>query len=282
MGAKKNEAPKQVVVVKKGKFWFRAFFVLVLLLVVASLAGLKLGFGLGNLIGFKTGGNGTGTNHQGTNNQSSSQNTPENVATLSASVLLKAEHFQDFSGMTTKVRNAKDPVSQYLNQRLTPGTRQLLEKYDSSGYPSQSLEKALLADLNALLLDTNFYDEQRFANVQLTQDTRDLLRESPKGEKRALLNRQLLEEAFSREIAILYAFYFSNDRIFQYNNQITWADFEKLLKRAVAQKERRQEVSIKLVFDAATITNGFQLKVENTVTATGISFAKELQEKSSW
>lgn len=94
----------------------------------------------------------------------------------------------------------KDRVAEYLQSRFSEETRALLSDYD--GGRNMELKDALVHDLNEIILGRSIYDERRFSEVRLRQQTLDLLLLKPQGEELAQLNRFLLEDAFPKEFAI--------------------------------------------------------------------------------
>jgi hypothetical protein len=103
--------------------------------------------------------------------------------------------------LADKWKRAKDPLSQYLYEQSSEAARGLLGQYDGLSDPSEPLRQALVDELNRRLEDQRLYDEQRFAGVQLTEETKTLIEQSPTGDDLIRLNRSLLEEAYSSEIA---------------------------------------------------------------------------------
>jgi hypothetical protein len=100
-----------------------------------------------------------------------------------------------------KLRDAPDPLSQFLKKHFSPETRQLLDKYQSTEPPPQSLQNALIEELDHLLRGNSLYDEQPFKAVTLREKTSKLIGEKPQGEDLISLNRLLLEDAYPHEIA---------------------------------------------------------------------------------
>jgi len=101
-----------------------------------------------------------------------------------------------------KLRNAQDPLSQFLKEKFSPNTITLLEDYKSPGPLPPSLQIALIKDLTRLVGENSLYDEQRFKHVTLRKKTsRLLIEQSPKGESLISLNRLLLEDGYPNIIA---------------------------------------------------------------------------------
>ena len=114
---------------------------------------------------------------------------------------------KDPVSLIVKLRDARDPLSEHLQSQFSHHTQQLVKEYDGSYPPSESLQKALVSELNELLKDPSFFNEQRFAHIKLTPEIRRLIDQEvepylpyqhPEG--RIRLNRLLLEEAYSHEI----------------------------------------------------------------------------------
>ena len=75
---------------------------------------------------------------------------------------------------------------------------QMLQSYDGISEPSPALIKKLLLEFNRLPIDskTCLYNEQRFSQVNLTEETKKLIDQCPTGMKVIHLNRKLLKEAY--------------------------------------------------------------------------------------
>ena len=121
--------------------------------------------------------------------------------------LFRGTEFRDLGKFAAKINQPKEPVSQYLQMHFTPETRQLLKDYDGSRSPE--LQRNLTTDLNAVLKDPNFYDEQRFnpANFpedekfKLSDEAKKLIEKHPiEGDALVRFNRRLLEENYAGEL----------------------------------------------------------------------------------
>lgn len=119
----------------------------------------------------------------------------------SHSKLIQRDYLQDPAGLVIKLRDAEDPLSEYLQEQFSPNMRRILNEYDNSNSPSEVLLRALIVELNQLLRSNNLYEEQRFRHVPLTQETQELIKQNPQGLDLIRLNRLLLEEAYPYEIA---------------------------------------------------------------------------------
>ena len=95
--------------------------------------------------------------------------------------------------------SAQDGVAQYLSAHLSEPTRRLLNDYHEG--TNSPLQNALVKDLNRATQSGAIYEAARFANVYLSLDTTDLMRQQPLGIELIQLNRLLLLDAFRGEIS---------------------------------------------------------------------------------
>lgn len=107
---------------------------------------------------------------------------------------------KDFATFTGKIASAGEPISQYMKENLSPQTRELLDKYDNSGKPSEELQKSFIDDLNKVIHGPSIYDEKRFSNVTLKKRTLRLLKKTPSGKELVQLNKYLLVDAYEDEL----------------------------------------------------------------------------------
>lgn len=116
------------------------------------------------------------------------------------SALLRASHLSDAARLAFKLRDARDLLSRYLQGQFPPDEKRLLDEYDGSRAPSKALKGALIRKLNRLLEGECLYDEQRFAQVTLTEEIRRRIEQNPQDKDLIRLNRLLLEAAYPDEI----------------------------------------------------------------------------------
>lgn len=115
--------------------------------------------------------------------------------------LLQNEQITDAPGLMLKLRNAEDPVSEYFQNACWSATRRLLAEYQANTTPSQELIQAVVADLNRIMCEDLLFDGKLFENVALSGRTQELLVKEPGTVDLPQLNRRLLEDAYSNEIA---------------------------------------------------------------------------------
>jgi len=128
-----------------------------------------------------------------------SPRTAPGTAARPAGPALSADDLADLPGLAARLRG-KERVAEYLRERFSDGTRELLAAYD--GGRDVELRDALVRDINEIIVGDSIYDERRFADVALREDTRALLAVNPQGEDLARLNRLLLDDAFVGAMAI--------------------------------------------------------------------------------
>jgi hypothetical protein len=107
---------------------------------------------------------------------------------------------KDSASLAGKLREAKEPLSQYLRAQLSSEMQKLLDEYQG-GAPPDAVLNGLIDDLNRLLRGPCLYEKDRFTEIALSEHTRTQVEHSPQGEDLLRLNRMLLEEAYPKEIA---------------------------------------------------------------------------------
>jgi hypothetical protein len=104
---------------------------------------------------------------------------------------------KDADAFVNKVRANSDPVSKFL---VDSGlTNNLDAAPPANGGPAR-LEFLLVANLNRILTGPSIYDSNRFQEIHLRPETRELLRQDPRGQDLVRLNRRLLEDAYPAEL----------------------------------------------------------------------------------
>ena len=119
---------------------------------------------------------------------------------------LRKNELKDAGSLIIRLREAEDPASLYLVSQLSNETRLLVEAYDDSLKPSKKLKRNLIDDLNSSLTSDNFHDEPGFSDVELTEECVWLLENDRSKRNTVRLNRLILQEVYSSEIAPLWSF----------------------------------------------------------------------------
>jgi UDP-N-acetylmuramyl pentapeptide phosphotransferase/UDP-N-acetylglucosamine-1-phosphate transferase len=115
--------------------------------------------------------------------------------------MLRVSELKDPTSFAVKLRDGRDPLSDYLATQLTPETQKMLDNYDGTSPLSETDQRRLIDELNGLLRGPSLYDEQRFAQVKLTDEAQKFIKLNPQGDNLIGLNRMLLEEAYPAELA---------------------------------------------------------------------------------
>ena len=117
-------------------------------------------------------------------------------------LLFHLEDFKDPGSLAVKLQDIRAVVSKPIVAQLSAETQRLLDEYDGISNPSPVLQKALLDDLNRLLQVPSLYEAQHLANIELSEQTLELLVQNPQsGEALVRLNRLLLAAVYPYELA---------------------------------------------------------------------------------
>ncbi|KAF3886721.1 MULTISPECIES: hypothetical protein [Nostocales] len=114
-------------------------------------------------------------------------------------LLLDVEDAIAPAGPIAKLKE-NSPLSQFMRSQFSLNTQNLLNSHNPVYSPQLSLIKAVVDELNLLLLSKSLYEEHRFASIRLTERTNWLVQHNLQGKELIRLNRLLLQEAFPYEI----------------------------------------------------------------------------------
>jgi hypothetical protein len=118
-----------------------------------------------------------------------------------AYMLFIEDDIKDLDSLALLLQSPEDPLSRYLYGRFAPATRRLLADYNKSKRAADELKKTLVNELNLVIQGIPLYDEERFGQVALSDETRHLISQKPSGVNLLRLNRILLDEAYPRQLA---------------------------------------------------------------------------------
>jgi hypothetical protein len=119
--------------------------------------------------------------------------------------LLRKDHFRNPGALVEDLLAATNPLTRFLRERLSAETARTLEACRRSPLICDSFLESLADDLNRVVVaEQALYEKERFATVKLTPETEALAKSAPAGHRLAILNRLLLEEAFSHAIAKMW------------------------------------------------------------------------------
>jgi len=114
---------------------------------------------------------------------------------------LAAGELLDTPLLVSRLRQGSDPVSRLVASQLSEPGRQILSGDRGEGSDPRLLQAMLVEELNRIIQGESLYERQRFAGITFSEETRMLLQQNPRGEKNARLNRLLLGEVYTTEIA---------------------------------------------------------------------------------
>ena len=116
-------------------------------------------------------------------------------------LLFSVKDLKDPGSLAVKLQDTRAAVSKPIATQLSVETQRLLGEYDGISIPSPAFQKALLNDLNRLLQVPSLYDAQHLANIDLSEQTQELLTQNPQsGEALIRLNRHLLSDVYPHEL----------------------------------------------------------------------------------
>src|ERR1017187_5219182 len=122
-------------------------------------------------------------------------------ATLFIPWMLDPPSFSTFSrsqikdppALISNLQNSSEPLARYVWSQFSPKGRETLTDPKA---PSEKQQPVLVEELNKVLVVAPLFETNRFAGVELSPKTRELLAENPSGQMRILLNRLLLADAY--------------------------------------------------------------------------------------
>jgi uncharacterized phage protein gp47/JayE len=119
------------------------------------------------------------------------------------SPLLGLGDLKNPTALAVKIRDAKDPLSQHIKAQLSPNLQRELSTPSAIAPLTEELQMRLVCELNKNLLasGTLLYDANRFAQVALDKEMRQIVTENFQGNALVRLNRLLLEAAYPDEVA---------------------------------------------------------------------------------
>jgi hypothetical protein len=113
---------------------------------------------------------------------------------------LTIESLKDPFGLVAKLKQPRDPLSQFISGKLSHGTLDLLKQYDPSQPHIEPMLEPLVEDLNQILTGPCIYDKSRFAHVSLSEHEIKNLENASQKPGTSSYNRWLIEKAYPDEI----------------------------------------------------------------------------------
>ena len=118
-----------------------------------------------------------------------------------SAISLASGGIRDPAAFASRLARGPDAVSEYLRGRLQDAVRADLAGYSPSSSNAKAVISALVKDLNEVIAGPSIYDATRFGSVALRTETRQLLGRNSVGQDLLRLNKLLLEDAYSAELA---------------------------------------------------------------------------------
>ncbi len=107
--------------------------------------------------------------------------------------------FNNFDNFISKIKNSKDPVIKYIREEAL--SEKTMDSINSGPpYDKNRTMDLLVRDINRLIRKNDFYREDLFKNIFLSDITKNLVKKNPSNEECFRMNRLLLEEVFPLEI----------------------------------------------------------------------------------
>ena len=103
-------------------------------------------------------------------------------------------------GFAEKLRAVADPLSRFLAEQLLPETRDALIRFQGKGAVPEELLNGIIDGMNQVIRKTCLYDHQRFSEIKLSRETRQMVESVIPGTNVPFVNRALLDEAYPEEI----------------------------------------------------------------------------------
>ena len=103
-------------------------------------------------------------------------------------------------GFVGKLRVGDDPISRYLAQQLLPDMRDALGRFDGKGAVPDDLLNGVIEGINQVIRRGCLYENQRFAGMKLSRETKQMVDSVLPGTNVPFVNRALLDEAYPDEI----------------------------------------------------------------------------------
>ncbi|HWC20016.1 MAG TPA: DUF1080 domain-containing protein [Terriglobales bacterium] len=105
----------------------------------------------------------------------------------------------DYPALAKALTDRSDPVSMFISEQLDHATKESLSSHLAPA-DFEAAKSALAKDLNKIIARQSLFEAKRFHKVQLRPETRELLKQEPRGRDLVHLNRMLLEDAFPGDV----------------------------------------------------------------------------------
>ena len=107
----------------------------------------------------------------------------------------------DSAAFARKLTNGSDALSVFLRGQLQDPVKADLAAFSASSENAKAVISALVKELNQVISGPSIYDKTRFTNTALRPETEQLVKQNPRGQQLARLNKLLLEDSYPEELA---------------------------------------------------------------------------------
>ncbi|GEM_PF-3553688 len=114
----------------------------------------------------------------------------------SCSPLIEPGEIDHPDHLVSNLIKPQGPIFPFIYSRLSATTRDLLLQCENFDDPSQALVKAIIGDLNQIIIGPSIYQKERFEGIKLRGKTLKLLDKASNEGECAWLNRMLLQDAY--------------------------------------------------------------------------------------
>jgi Na+/H+-dicarboxylate symporter len=163
---------------------------------ITTMIAISIGLGLANIVKPGTGLNEEVKAELYKSYESKAQDSIQRMTERTGTTQFSTEELHDPEELVFELRDDANPLMNYFREQLSPQTAQMLDEYNRSHPPSNLLKNALVKDLNRLLEQETFFKEELFAGVDLSKETKNLLKANHLDKEFIRLNRLLIEDAF--------------------------------------------------------------------------------------
>jgi hypothetical protein len=107
----------------------------------------------------------------------------------------------DCPGLLSKLKRRSDEVSKFVFEKVFASSSSKLPALPANSSALKQVQSDLAEKLNQIVRGNSIHEQQRFADVQLSEATRKLIAQDFRGEEEEMrLNRLLLEDAYPQEL----------------------------------------------------------------------------------
>lgn len=109
--------------------------------------------------------------------------------------------FTDLPAFAKKLVDKPNAVSTFLSGQLDEANRASVAGFSTTNANANAVRSALAKALTKIVSGAAIYDKDRFQNIQLRLETRELLGKHPQEQELARLNKILIEDAYPAELS---------------------------------------------------------------------------------